>query len=66
VAELLGAACDHKYGQGCEEGVSSCCQLDGDCQNVCGQTLDPVEKNQGIKWLVAEYRNESQRMVTKG
>ncbi|KAH6880862.1 cytoplasmic dynein heavy chain 1 [Coprinopsis sp. MPI-PUGE-AT-0042] len=31
-----------------------------------GQTLDLVEKNKGIEWLVAEYRNESQRMVTKG
>ncbi|KAK7472211.1 dynein heavy chain [Stygiomarasmius scandens] len=31
-----------------------------------GQTLDLVEKNKGIEWLVAEYRNESQRMITKG
>jgi hypothetical protein len=31
-----------------------------------GQTLDLVEKNRGIEWLVAEYRNESQRMVGKG
>ena len=31
-----------------------------------GQTLDLVEKNKGIEWLVAEYRNESQRMIGKG
>ncbi|KAF9235737.1 dynein heavy chain, N-terminal region 1-domain-containing protein [Melanogaster broomeanus] len=31
-----------------------------------GQTLDLVECNQGIEWLVAEYRNETQRMVAKG
>jgi hypothetical protein len=31
-----------------------------------GQTLDLVEKNRGIEWLVVEYRNESQRMVGKG
>ncbi|KAF9463127.1 dynein heavy chain [Collybia nuda] len=31
-----------------------------------GQTLDLVEHNKGIEWLVAEYRNESQRMITKG
>ena len=31
-----------------------------------GQTLDLVEKNRGIEWLVAEYRNESQRMIGKG
>ncbi|PIL30793.1 hypothetical protein GSI_06961 [Ganoderma sinense ZZ0214-1] len=31
-----------------------------------GQTLDLVENNKGIEWLVAEYRNEAQRMVTRG
>ncbi|TFK68520.1 hypothetical protein BDN72DRAFT_677591 [Pluteus cervinus] len=31
-----------------------------------GQTLDLVEQNKGIEWLVAEYRNESQRMIAKG
>ncbi|KAG1741853.1 dynein heavy chain, N-terminal region 1-domain-containing protein [Suillus paluster] len=31
-----------------------------------GQTLDLVENNMGIEWLVAEYRNEAQRMVAKG
>jgi dynein heavy chain 1 len=31
-----------------------------------GQTLDLVEHNKGIEWLVAEYRNESQRMVMRG
>ena len=31
-----------------------------------GQTLHLVEKNNGIEWLVAEYRNESQRMIGKG
>ncbi|EIN13215.1 dynein heavy chain protein 2 [Punctularia strigosozonata HHB-11173 SS5] len=31
-----------------------------------GQTLDLVEKNQGIEWLVAEYRNEAQRMISRG
>ena len=31
-----------------------------------GQTLDLVENNKDIEWLVAEYRNESQRMVTRG
>lgn len=31
-----------------------------------GQTLDLVEKNKGIEWLVAEYRNEAQRMITRG
>ncbi|CAK5269877.1 unnamed protein product [Mycena citricolor] len=31
-----------------------------------GQTLDLVEENKGIEWLVAEYRNESQRMIGKG
>ena len=31
-----------------------------------GQTLDLVESNSGIEWLVAEYRNESQRMISKG
>lgn len=31
-----------------------------------GQTLDLVEKNEGIEWLVAEYRNDAQRMVTRG
>ena len=31
-----------------------------------GQTSDLVEKNRGIESLVAEYRNESQRMIGKG
>ena len=31
-----------------------------------GQTLDLVENNKGIEWLVAEYRNDAQRMVTRG
>ncbi|KAJ4485207.1 dynein heavy chain, N-terminal region 1-domain-containing protein [Lentinula aciculospora] len=31
-----------------------------------GQTLDLVENNTGIESLVAEYRNESQRMISKG
>ncbi|KAJ7070130.1 dynein heavy chain, N-terminal region 1-domain-containing protein [Mycena amicta] len=31
-----------------------------------GQTLDLVEENKGIEWLVAEYRNDSQRMISKG
>ena len=31
-----------------------------------GQILDLVEKNNGIEWLVAECRNESQRMIGKG
>ncbi|KAG2125106.1 hypothetical protein DEU56DRAFT_585102 [Suillus clintonianus] len=31
-----------------------------------GQTLDLVENNMGIEWLVAEYRSEAQRMVAKG
>ncbi|KAL0062365.1 dynein heavy chain [Marasmius tenuissimus] len=31
-----------------------------------GQTLDLVENNKGIEWLVAEYRNEAQRMIAKG
>ncbi|KAF9649981.1 hypothetical protein BDM02DRAFT_3112755 [Thelephora ganbajun] len=31
-----------------------------------GQTLDLVENNKDIEWLVAEYRNESQRMVSRG
>ncbi|TFK48049.1 cytoplasmic dynein heavy chain 1 [Heliocybe sulcata] len=31
-----------------------------------GQTLELVENNKGIEWLVAEYRNETQRMVSKG
>jgi Dynein heavy chain, N-terminal region 1 len=31
-----------------------------------GQTLDLVENNKGIEWLVAEYRNEAQRMINKG
>jgi hypothetical protein len=31
-----------------------------------GQTLDLVEHNRAIEPLVAEYRNESQRMITKG
>ena len=31
-----------------------------------GQTLELVESNSGIEWLVAEYRNESQRMISKG
>ncbi|KAF8919991.1 dynein heavy chain [Mucidula mucida] len=31
-----------------------------------GQTLDLVENNKGIEWLVAEYRNDSQRMISKG
>ncbi|KAI9448759.1 cytoplasmic dynein heavy chain 1 [Russula earlei] len=31
-----------------------------------GQMLDLVEQNKGIEWLVAEYRNEAQRMVMKG
>jgi hypothetical protein len=28
--------------------------------------LDLVENNKGIEWLVAEYRNEAQRMVSRG
>ena len=28
-----------------------------------GQTLDLVESNLGIEWLVAKYRNESQRLI---
>ena len=31
-----------------------------------GQKLDLVDKNRGIEWLVAGYRNESQRMIGKG
>lgn len=31
-----------------------------------GQTLDLIERNRGIEWLVAEYRNEAQRMVSRG
>lgn len=31
-----------------------------------GQTLDLIEKNKGIEWLVAEYRNDAQRMITRG
>ena len=31
-----------------------------------GQTLDLVENNKRIEWLVAEYRNEAQRMVSGG
>jgi dynein heavy chain 1 len=31
-----------------------------------GQTLDLVENNKGIEWLVAEYRNEAQLMVSRG
>ncbi|KAI0344163.1 cytoplasmic dynein heavy chain 1 [Trametopsis cervina] len=31
-----------------------------------GQTLDLVENNKGIEWLVAEHRNEAQRMVGRG
>ena len=31
-----------------------------------GQTLDLVERNKGIEWLVAEYRSESQKMIEKG
>jgi hypothetical protein len=31
-----------------------------------GQTLDLVENDKGIEWLVAEYRNEAQRMVSRG
>ncbi|KAH9927411.1 dynein heavy chain [Epithele typhae] len=31
-----------------------------------GQTLDLVDHNKGIEWLVAEYRNEAQRMVARG
>ena len=31
-----------------------------------GQTLDLVDGNRGIEWLVAEYRNEAQRMIAKG
>ncbi|KAF8627873.1 hypothetical protein AX15_004203 [Amanita polypyramis BW_CC] len=31
-----------------------------------GQTLDLIEHNKGIEWLMAEYRNESQRMIAKG
>jgi len=30
------------------------------------QTLDLVESNKGIEWLVAERRNEAQRMVSRG
>jgi hypothetical protein len=28
--------------------------------------LDLVENNKGIEWLVVEYRNEAQRMVSRG
>lgn len=31
-----------------------------------GQTLDLVERNRGIEWLVAEYRNDAQRMISRG
>ncbi|KAF5351047.1 hypothetical protein D9756_008173 [Leucocoprinus leucothites] len=31
-----------------------------------GQTLDLVERNRGIEWLVAEYRNDAQRMINRG
>ena len=31
-----------------------------------GQTLDLVENNKNVEWLVAEYRNESQRVVSRG
>ena len=31
-----------------------------------GQTLDLVDANRGIEMLVAEYRNEVQRMITRG
>ncbi|KAH9018286.1 hypothetical protein EDB85DRAFT_2154617 [Lactarius pseudohatsudake] len=35
-------------------------QLDGELETVrtYGQTLDLVEHNKGIKWLVAEYQND--------
>ena len=31
-----------------------------------GQMLDLVEKNRAVEWLVAEYRNEAQRMISRG
>lgn len=31
-----------------------------------GQTLELVESNRGIEWLVVEWRNEGMRMVAKG
>lgn len=31
-----------------------------------GQMLDLVEKNKAVEWLVAEYRNEAQRMISRG
>ena len=31
-----------------------------------GQTLELVGSNGEIEWLVAEYRNEAQRMITRG
>lgn len=31
-----------------------------------GHTLDLVERNRGIEWLVAEYRNDAQRMISRG
>jgi len=31
-----------------------------------GHTLDLIERNRGIEWLVAEYRNDAQRMISRG
>jgi hypothetical protein len=55
VVELPGPARYHELGEGCEEGVSARRQSDGDGPDL-------VEYNKGIECLVAEYRNEAQRM----
>jgi len=62
LVEFPGAAlaCDYEYGEGCNEGVFAHCET----ARTYGQTLDLLAKNKGIEWLVAEYRNESQRMVS--
>jgi hypothetical protein len=34
LVEFPGSACNYKYGEGCEEGLSACSEFDGDSEDV--------------------------------
>lgn len=61
MVEFPGSACDYEYGEGCEEGISVCREFDDG-----GDIWADIRFGGGIEWLVAQYRNELQRMINKG
>jgi dynein heavy chain 1, cytosolic len=65
VVKFPGAACHYKYGEGAKRVYPHAVSL-METVRIYGQTLNLVENNKGVEWLVAEYRNEAQRMVSSG